>query len=540
VLATDYPVEVCENSLVTISWRRRMGLVLWVALIGSACSGGEAETIPLGTPVSTLTTTDSTTTTSSTVAPSTTTTLDGRVGPDTESVATATVQIVQLDSSRGNLEFGCFSGSGTIISPDGLILTNAHVVEVDQVCPYDTIGVAVLGRTDQPPELLYIADLLVVDPVLDLAIVRIAADLDGLAVTVELPFMALGDSEDVDLGDQLRVLGYPGIGGDTITLTSGTVSGFTEERDIDGRAWIKTDATISGGNSGGSAVDPDGNLVGVPTIAGSGANVDPTDCRVIQDTNGDGRLDDDDSCIPIGGFINGVRPINLALPLIVEAATAAPISLDVPTTPTTIGPVLDAVFGPISFSTGVSESDDPVDAVDFIPSGTAERVCGFWDYDGMVDGLSFDALWYLNQEFVEDASFIDAEWFGGASGNWWVCFISPEGPLEDGVYELLLNVEGETASGEAIIIGGDHPTRTFEIVNDTSGDICFVLISLSEAQDWGPDELGETEVISPGSSRVFEVPGALYDVQAFDCDLNLVIEEFLLDLNESQVYTVAG
>ncbi len=521
-----------------ISWRRLMGLIVCVALIGSACSAGDAETIPLGTTLSTLTTVDSTTTT--TTAPATTTTLDGRVGPGTESVATATVQILQLDSSSGNLEPGCFSGSGTIISSDGLILTNAHVVEVDQLCPYDTIGVAVLGRSDEPPELLYIADLLVLDSALDLAVVRIAADLDGAAVTVDLPFMALGDSASVDLGDQLRVLGYPGIGGDTITLTSGTVSGFTEERDITGRAWIKTDATISGGNSGGSAVDSDGNLVGVPTIAGSGANVDPTDCRVIQDTNGDGRLDDDDSCIPIGGFINGVRPINLALPLIAAADTAEPISLDITTTPTTIGPALDAVFGPISFSTGVTEADEPVDEVGFIPSGTAERVCAFWDYDGMADGLSFDALWYLNQEFDEDASFIGADWFGGASGNWWVCFISPEGTLEDGVYELLLNVEGETASGEAIIVGGDHPTQTLEIVNDTSEDICFVLISLSEAQDWGYDELGETEVISPGSSRVFEVPGAFYDVQAFDCAFNLVIEDFFLDLTDSQVYTAAG
>ena len=189
------------------------------------------------------------------------------------------------------------------------------------------------NASDQPPELRYVADLLVVDPFLDLAVVQIAADLDGAAVQVDLPYLRLGDSQEIGLGDQLRVLGYPGIGGDTITLTSGTVSGFTEERDIDGRAWIKTDATISGGNSGGSAVDADGNLVGVPTIAGSGANVDPTDCRVIQDTNGDGRLDDDDSCIPIGGFINGVRPINLALPLIAEAATAVPISLDIPPHP---------------------------------------------------------------------------------------------------------------------------------------------------------------------------------------------------------------
>jgi S1-C subfamily serine protease len=510
-------------------------------VVAAACSGGGAETT-LGTPASTLTTPDATTSTSTTtiVPPSTTTTLDGRVDADTESVATATVQIVQLDSSSGGLEPGCFSGSGSIISADGLVLTNAHVVEVDRLCPYDTIGIAVLERSDQAPELRYIADLLVFDPVLDLAVLQIAADLDGAAVQVDLPYLGLGDSQEIGLGDQLRVFGYPGIGGDTITLTSGTVSGFTEERDVEGRAWIKTDATISGGNSGGAAVDDNGSLIGVPTIAGSGANVDPTDCRVIQDTNGDGRLDDADSCIPIGGFINGVRPVNLALPLIAEAATAIPISLDVPTTPTTIGPVLDAAFGPISFSTGVTETDEPVDTVDFIPSGTAERVCGFWDYDGMADGLSFDALWYLNQEFIEDASFIDAEWFGGAAGNWWVCFISPEGTLEDGVYELLLNVEGETASGEAIIIGGDHPTRTFEIVNDTFDDICFVLISLSEAQDWGSDELGEAEVIAPGSSRVFEVPAAFYDVQAFDCDLDLVIEEFFLDLNDSQVYTVAG
>ncbi|MDH3540299.1 MAG: serine protease, partial [Acidimicrobiia bacterium] len=206
---------------------RTFGVVAALLLLAAGCSGGSGETIPSATPPSTPTTAETTTTTT---APATTTTLDGRVGPDTESVATATVQIIQLDSSTGSLEFGCFTGSGSLISPDGLILTNAHVVEVDQVCPYDTIGVAVLGRSDEPPELLYIADLLAIDPALDLAVVKIAADLDGAAVQVDLPYLALGDSQDVGLGDQLRVLGYPGIGGDTITLTSGTVSGFTEER----------------------------------------------------------------------------------------------------------------------------------------------------------------------------------------------------------------------------------------------------------------------------------------------------------------------
>ncbi len=511
-----------------------MGTALVLLLAG--CSGGDTDTVPLGTPLSTLTTSGATTST----LPATTTTGDGRAGPDTESLAAAAVQIIQLDSTSGGLEPGCFSGSGSLISPDGLILTNAHVLEVDESCPYDTIGVSLLARSDQPPELLYLADLLVIDPFLDLAVVRIAADLNGAPVAASFPYLELGDSGAVNLGDQLLVLGYPGIGGDTITLTRGAVSGFTEERDIEGRAWIKTDATISGGNSGGSAVNSDGELVGVPTIAGSGANVDPTDCRVIQDTNGDGFLDDRDTCIPIGGFINGLRPVNLALPLIEDARTAAPIPIQPPATPTTIGPVSEASFGPITFSTGVTEDDEPIDEVTFIPGGTASRLCGFWDYEGMADGLSFDVLWYVNQEFIENASFIASEWFGGASGNWWACYIAQDGLLDDGTYELLLNVEGEKVSGEAIIVGGTHPSQELEIVNDGLETICFVLISLSDAQDWGPDELGETEVIEPGASRTFEVPGAFYDIQGFDCSRGVIFEEFLLDINQPLVYSVGG
>jgi S1-C subfamily serine protease len=521
-----------------------LGLFGALAVMVAACGGGDAETtVPTTTAVPPTTTTTSsppTTTTTSSSGITTTTLRSGAVGPDTEAIATATVQVVQLDSQSGRLEFGCFSGSGSIISPEGLILTNAHVLELDQRCPYDTIGIAVLDRSDQPPDLLYIADLLAIDTSLDLAIARIAADLDGGPVDVEFPFLDLGDSQAINLGDQIRVLGYPGIGGDTITLTRGAVSGFTEERDIEGRAWIKTDATISGGNSGGSAVDAEGRLIGVPTLAASGANVDPTDCRVIQDTNGDGFLDDNDSCIPIGGFINGVRPINLALPLIAEAATASPIPV-ISTTPTTVAtPSLDVSFGPITFSTGVTEDDRPVDEVAVVPSGTAERICAFWDYEGMADGLSVDALWYLNQEFVEDASYIDSEWYGGQSGNWWVCFINNDGPLEDGIYELILNVDGDPMSDEAIQVGDGISFQTFEVVNETPDLVCFVFLSLSEAQRWGSDELGETEIIDSGGSRVFEVPAGVYDIQAFDCDAGLLFEEFFMDVTDPFVFTYAG
>lgn len=512
---------------------RLAGGLLAAAVIVAACGGGDSAD------TTTATTAASTTLPPTTAATLTTTTLGAGL-PDIENLARATVQVLQLDSRTGSLELGCFSGSGSIIDAGGLVLTNAHVLELDDRCPYDTIGIAVLDRSDRPPDLMYLADLLVIDSQLDLAVVQIAADLAGNPVETEFPFLRLGDSELVGLGDQLQVLGYPGIGGDTITLTRGAVSGFTEERDIDGRAWIKTDAGITGGNSGGAALDARGRLIGVPSIVSSGANADVADCRVIQDTNGDGFLDSDDTCLPVGGFINGIRPINLARPLIEEAATASPIPI-IATTPTTgIISTLDASFGPITFSTGVTETDEPTDEVKFIPSGAAERVCAFWDYEGMVDGVGVDALWYLNQEFVEAASYIDSEWTGGRFGNWWVCFISNEGPLDDGIYELILNVRGERAGDEAIVVGDDTTLQTFEVVNDSPETICFVFLSFSEAQAWGYDELGETEVIPPGTSRAFDIPGGIYDLQAFDCDGDLLFEEFFINATDGFVFTFAG
>ena len=91
------------------------------------------------------------------------------------------------------------------------------------------------------------------------------------------------------------------------------MSGFSSAQGVKGRAWIKTDATVAGGNSGGTAVDEQGFLVGVPTKFGAGDDQDPVGCRQYADTNNDGRIDRNDACIPMGGFINALRPVNLAL-----------------------------------------------------------------------------------------------------------------------------------------------------------------------------------------------------------------------------------
>jgi S1-C subfamily serine protease len=213
-----------------------------------------------------------------------------------------------------------WSGSGTIISPDGLILTNAHVALGDRYYPADRLTIGLTVAEDQPPVPAYIAEVVQADTNLDIAVLRIVRDINGQRIDTSqlgLPYAQLGDSDALRLGDDITIMGYPGIGGQTITLTSGEVSGFTSEAAYGNRAFIKTSATIAGGNSGGLAVDSNYRLVGIPTQVGAGELTgDVVDCRPLADTNRDGYIDDYDTCVPTGGFINALRPINLAIPLI--------------------------------------------------------------------------------------------------------------------------------------------------------------------------------------------------------------------------------
>ena len=233
----------------------------------------------------------------------------------------AVVQITTLFYEDDELVIG-WGGSGSLISPDGLILTNAHVVLPDRYFPVDKLLVSLTIQEDHPPQAMYYAEVLQADATLDVAVIRITTDLDDNPVdrpSLDLPYVALGDPGDLTLGDQITILGYPDIGGKTITLTRGEVSGFTAESGRGDRAFIKTSATIAGGNSGGLASDDTGSLIGIPTQLGYGGDDQYIDCRVLADTNRDGVVDDNDNCVPTGGFINALRPVDLALPLI-EAA----------------------------------------------------------------------------------------------------------------------------------------------------------------------------------------------------------------------------
>lgn len=234
----------------------------------------------------------------------------------------AVVQIEAVVDVDGREQVG-WSGSGTIISKDGLILTNAHVVLSDRFYRVVDLIVSLTVADDAPPVQSYYASIVQADDDLDIAVIKPYQDMNNNPINYDLlnlPFVPLGDSDDLMLGESIMILGYPGIGGKTITLTSGEVSGFTAEEPYGNRAFIKTSGTIAGGNSGGLAVNSRGELVGVPTEIGSGDIKEAiVDCRALMDTNRDGYIDDNDSCVPTGGFINALRPINLAYGLITAA-----------------------------------------------------------------------------------------------------------------------------------------------------------------------------------------------------------------------------
>ena len=153
------------------------------------------------------------------------------------------------------------TGSGFVIDPNGRILTNYHVIQGNAA----QIEVNFPGDEDHER---YEAKVLATDELNDLALIQINADR-------EFPWLPLGDSEHLQVGQKVLAIGNPfGLQG---TLTTGIISslgrsiqsqdGFLEDM-------IQTDAAINPGNSGGPLLDSSGSVIGVNTaIYGPGGNI---------------------------------------------------------------------------------------------------------------------------------------------------------------------------------------------------------------------------------------------------------------------------
>lgn len=140
-------------------------------------------------------------------------------------------------------------GSGVIISSSGLVVTNKHVVGNKNA----KITVVLSDRREFP------AEIALVDEKADLALLRI----QGL--DERLPYLELGDSDGIEVGDMVLAIGDPfGVGQ---TVTSGIISAVarTTVGVSDYRSFIQTDAAINPGNSGGALLDMNGRVIGINT-----------------------------------------------------------------------------------------------------------------------------------------------------------------------------------------------------------------------------------------------------------------------------------
>ncbi len=177
-----------------------------------------------------------------------------------ETVADA---VVEVSGEEG-------AGSGVCLTPGGLVLTCRHVLEKEEGAKdIQTEGILVAFPDDfrRPPRQLYVAKVVEADADLDLALLQVSGDVYGRALPggVRLPWTPIGDSDALHLGDALTSLGYPETGSERsrtgIIVSRGIVAGF--EATSKGTNWIKTDAWISHGNSGGAVIDPGNRLVGI-------------------------------------------------------------------------------------------------------------------------------------------------------------------------------------------------------------------------------------------------------------------------------------
>ncbi len=151
-------------------------------------------------------------------------------------------------------------GSATLL-PDGRLLTNAHVVRGDDGNP---TGAYLACRADdwrEAPKCLWQAKAVRVDAAADLALLEPADAGKPWGSSGSVSVSETGAT----LGDAVRAVGYPANGGRSVTVTEGKVVG----QDPDS-GWLKIDANLDAGNSGGAAFDASGSFVGVPTAVSEG------------------------------------------------------------------------------------------------------------------------------------------------------------------------------------------------------------------------------------------------------------------------------
>ena len=167
----------------------------------------------------------------------------------------------------------CWSGSGVFVGDGTRVLTNAHVAAAGATDPADCnqLFVGITTSVSQEPDEFFEALPLEIDEANDLAILEVVGVTPGQFPVLKPNFAELA------IGSNVEVMGYPGVGGSTLTLTKGTVAGVLTK---DSGYFYKVEVTINRGNSGGPMLNEDGELVGIATeVTGNDVECSGNDCQ---------------------------------------------------------------------------------------------------------------------------------------------------------------------------------------------------------------------------------------------------------------------
>lgn len=178
-----------------------------------------------------------------------------------DKVSPAVVSIISTSQGNGSYlqsSTATSSGSGVILTSDGYIVTNNHVIDGASIITVkttanQTFDAQVVGKDERT----------------DLAVLKVEAD-------KELPFAELGDSSSLRVGDMALAIGNPLQEALASTLTVGYISAINRTMEIEGRqmTMLQTDAAINPGNSGGALINVYGQVIGINTAKSTGYDVE--------------------------------------------------------------------------------------------------------------------------------------------------------------------------------------------------------------------------------------------------------------------------
>lgn len=369
-----------------------------------------------------------------------------------ENARQSTVFVMQTFDEGGAQAISCV-GSGTLVSDDGLILTNAHLAEPLGPCQGEEIVIALPVRLDEPPVPTYLANVVAIDERLSLAVLQIAGSLDGSLVdpaTLNLPFAPVGDVNGLQPGSSVTAVGYPDIGTTPVNTESRILTSTISETSGSRFAWVRMDSAIGGVMTGGGIYDGEGNLVGVPTGApATSGDIPGPSCLSIQDTTGDGAIDASDSCVPVAPEVLAVRPISYAAPLIEAAREQVELTqsegnlLPDPSD----APYVERLF----ISAQITDHGLPTEIITQAPDSTSSLFV-FFDFHNMRHGTPYELRVSRDGLDMPQMSAGPLPWGGAYDGLW---YIGTENVIwQPGQYDFTLLINGEAAASTSIPVGG--------------------------------------------------------------------------------------